>query len=118
MRIRMAYSKIKNNFDSEVNEFMQELITDEFRELATKETRTAEEDARYEELASSIDADYMEFVNQKGNEEVKPIDDVFTLDEYSELLEVNAGNDVEINGHKIPAINFMEIVYNLFVKED
>lgn len=118
MRIRMAYSKIKNNFDSEVNEFMQELITDEFRELANKETRTAEEDVRYNELASGMDSDYIEFINQKGNEEVKVVDDGFTLDEYSELLEVNAGNDVEINGNKIPAIDFMEIVYDLFVKED
>lgn len=118
MRIRMAYSKIKNNFESEVNEFIQELITDEFRELATKETRTTEEDVRYKELASNIDSDYIEFINQKGNEEVKDMDDTFTIDEYSEIVEVNAGNDVEINKVKIPAVDFLEIIYSLFVKED
>jgi hypothetical protein len=118
MRIRMAYSKIKNNFESEVNEFMQELITDEFRELANKETRTAEEDVRYKELASNIDSDYIEFINQKGNEEVKDMDDTFTIDEYSEIVEVNAGNDVEINKVKVPAVDFLEIIYSLFVKED
>lgn len=118
MRIRMAYSKIKNNFESEVNEFMQELITDEFRELANKETRTAEEDVRYKELASNIDSDYIEFINQKGNEEVKDMDDTFTIDEYSEIVEVNAGNDVEINKVKVSAVDFLEIIYSLFVKED
>lgn len=118
MRIRMAYSKIKNNFESEVKEFMQELITDEFRELANKETRTAEEDARYKELASNIDSDYIEFINQKGNEEVKDMDDTFTIDEYSEIVEVNAGNDVEINKVKVSAVDFLEIIYSLFVKED
>jgi len=40
------------------------------------------------------------------------------MDEYSEIVEVNAGNDVEINGNKIPAADFLEIVYDLFVKED
>ena len=86
MRIRMAYSKIRSNFESEVNEFMQELITDEFKLLANKEIRTPEEDARYKELASSIDSDYIEFVNQKSKEEVKCIDDSLTLDEYSEIV--------------------------------
>ena len=118
MRIRMAYSKIRSNFESEVNEFMQELITDEFRELANKETRTAEEDVRYKELASNIDSDYIEFINQKGNEEVKDMDDTFTIDEYSEIVEVNAGNDVEINKVKVPDVDFLEIIYSLFVKED
>jgi hypothetical protein len=31
---------------------------------------------------------------------------------------IASGNDVEINGNKIAAVDFMEIVYNLFVKED
>jgi uncharacterized membrane protein YheB (UPF0754 family) len=117
MRIRMAYSKIKNNFDSEVNEFVQELITDEFKELSSKEVRTSEEEVRYKELASSIDSEYLEFVKQKGNEEVKNIDDTFTMDEYADIVEVNASNDVEINNTLIPAIDFLEIVFNLFVKE-
>ena len=55
---------------------------------------------------------------QKGKDEVSAIDDVFTLDEYSDIVEVNAGNDVEINGVKISAVDFLEIVYELFVKED
>lgn len=118
MRIRMAYSKIKNNFESEINEFMQELITDEFRNLSAKETRNSEEDTRYKELASAIDSDYIEFVKQKSNEEVNCIDDTFTLDEYSEIVEVNAGKEVEINNVKISAEDFLEIIYSLFVKED
>lgn len=117
MRIRMAYSKIKNNFDSEVNEFVQELITDEFKKLSNKKVRTSEEEVRYKELASSIDSDYLEFIKQKGNEEVKNIDDTFTMDEYADIVEVNASNDVEINNTLIPAIDFLDIVFNLFVKE-
>lgn len=118
MRIRMAYSKIKKNFDSEVQEFMEELVTDEFRNLNNNPERTPEEDARFEELTTKINSEYQEFLIQKGNEEVTGIDDTFTVDEYAEILEVNAGNDVEINGNKIPAIDFLEIVYDLFVKED
>ena len=119
MRIRMAYAKIKKNFDAEVQEFTEELMTDEFKELNSKQDKTSEEEARYTELSNAINSDYQEFLIQKGKEEVKGlVDDSFTLDEYSEMLDINSGNDIEINGNKIPAVDFMEIVYDLFVKED
>ena len=118
MRIRMAYTKIKKSFDADVQEFMEELITDEFRELNSKENRTAEETARLEELSQNINSEYQVYMIQKGNEEVSVIDDTLTEDEYADIVEVNAGNDVEINGVKISAVDLLEVVYDLFVKED
>ena len=68
------------------------------------------------ELNTQINSDYIEFVNQKGLEEVKEtFDDKLTDDEYAEILDVNSGNDVEINGVKIKAADLMEIFYELFV---
>ena len=118
MRIRMAYTKAKKAFDAEVQEFTEELITDEFRELSGKTERTEAEETRLKELTDNINSDYQEFIFQKGMEEVTEIEDTLTMDEYSEILDVNAGNDVEINGNKIPAADFLEIVCDLFVKED
>lgn len=118
MRTRMAYTKAKKAFDAEVQEFTEELLTDEFKELSNKAERTAEEEAKFTELTNKVNSDYQEFLIQKGREEVKEIDDTLTMDEYTEIVEVNAGNDVEINGNKIPAADFLEIVYDLFVKED
>lgn len=119
MRIRMAYTKIKKNFDNEVQEFTEELVTDEFKDLNNKENRTPEEEARLKELNASINSDYQEFLIQKGKEEVTVnMDDTLTIDEYSDILDVNSGNDVEINGNKIKAADFLEVVYDLFVKED
>lgn len=118
MRIRMAYNKIKKNFDSEIQEFMESIISEEFRILSNKTDRTSDENNRLELLTNNINSEYQEFIRQKGSEEVSSIDDTFTIDEYTELLEVNAGNDTDINGVKVSAINFMEVVYELFVKED
>ena len=98
MRIRMAYNKIKKNFDSEVQEFTEELLTDEFKELNSKTERTQEENDRFNELSNAINSDYQEFLIQKGKEEIDiNTDDTLTIEEYSDILEVNAGNDVEIN---------------------
>ena len=119
MRIRMAYTKIKKNFDSEVQEFVDELMTDEFKELNNKTERTQEENDRFDELNTAINSEYQEFLVQKGLEEITTvIDDTLTMDEYSDILDINSGNDIEINGNKIQAVDFMEIVYDLFVKED
>ena len=119
MRIRMAYNKIKKSFDTEVQEFSEELMTDEFKELNNKTDRTPEEDARYTELSEKINSEYQEFLIQKGEEEVTDlVDDAFTMDEYSDILDINAGNNVEINNNKIQAADFLEVVYDLFVKEN
>ena len=103
--------------DEEVKEFTEELVPEELKELNQKENRSDEENARMEELTNKVNSEYQEFLMQKGNEEVKDIEDILTMDEYSDIVEVNAGNDVEINGNKIAAADFLEIVYDLFVKE-
>lgn len=118
MRIRMAYTKIKKAFDEEVKEFTEELIPEELKELNSKEERTEEENARLQELTDKVNSEYQEFLIQKGNEEIKDsVEDSFTMNEYSDIVDVNSGNDVEINGNKIPAVDFLEIIYDLFVKE-
>ena len=117
MRIRMAYTKIKKAFDTEVQEFTEELVPQELKDLNSKQNKTNEEEERTIELMNKVNSEYQEFLMQKGNEEVKDIEDTLTMDQYSDIVEVNAGNDVEINGNKIAAADFLEIVYDLFVKE-
>ena len=116
MRIRLAYNKVKKAFDEDVKEFVEQLTIDEYKELAQKQNRTEEEEKKYNELNTQVNSDYIEFVNQKGLEEVKEtFDDKLTDDEYAEILDVNSGNDVEINGVKIKAADLMEVFYELFV---
>ena len=117
MRIRMAYNKIKKQFDDDTQEFTNQIISDELRELANKSERTPEEEARFNELNDKTNSEYQEYLIQKGFEEVKDTpDDVITMEEYSDILDVNSGNDVEINGNSVKAADLMEIVFNLFVK--
>lgn len=117
MRVRIAYNKVKKAFDEDVKEFVEQIATDEYKNLASNGNRTEEEEQRYNELSVKINSDYMEFVNQKGLEEVKEnIDDTLTEEEYEDILEVNSGNDVTINGNTIKAADLMEAVYELFVK--
>ena len=117
MRIRMAYNKIKKQFDDDTQEFTNQIISDELRELANKSERTPEEEARFNKLNDKTNSEYQEYLIQKGLEEVKDTpDDVITMEEYSDILDVNSGNDVEINGNSVKAADLMEIVFDLFVK--
>lgn len=117
MRIRMAYNKIKKQFDDDTQEFANQIVSDELRELANKSERTPEEEARFNELNDKTNSEYQEYLIQKGFEEVKDTpDDVITMEEYSDILDVNSGNDVEINGNSVKAADLMEIVFDLFVK--
>lgn len=117
MRIRMAYNKIKKQFDDDTQEFTNQIISDELRELANKSERTPEEEARFNELNDKTNSEYQEYLIQKGFKEVKDTpDDIITMEEYSDILDVNSGNDVEINGNSVKAADLMEIVFDLFVK--
>lgn len=116
MRIRLAYNKVKKAFDEDVKEFVEQITTDEYKELVQKTERNEEEEKRFNELTSKINSDYIEFINQKGLEEIsETIDDKFTEDEYAEILDINSGNDVEISGNKIKAADFMEVFYEMFI---
>jgi len=118
MRIRMAYNKIKKQFDDDTKEFTDQIISDELRELANKPDRTSEEETRFNELNDKTNSEYQEYLVQKGLEEVKDTpEDIITMEEYSDILDVNSGNDIEINGNAIKAADFMEIIFDLFVKE-
>lgn len=117
MRLRMKYNKIKNQFDEDAQEFISQIVTDEFKELANKSERTEQEEAKYKELDLKINSEYFEYLDQKGREEIKEsIDDSFSEEEYAEIVDVNSANDVEINGNPVKATDLLEIFYNLFVK--
>lgn len=118
MRIRMAYNKIKKQFDEDTKEFTEQLVPEELRTLASKTERTDEEEKKFNELNNKVNSEYQEYLVQKGLEEIADApEDTLTVDEYSDILDINSGNDVEINGNKIKAADFMEVVYDLFVKE-
>lgn len=118
MRMRMQYSKIKKMFDQEVKEFTEELIPEEFKAISGKSDLTEQDKNRIQELSNKINSEYQEFLNQKGQELLSNfVEEFFTIDEYYDIVDVNSGNDVEINGNKVPAVDFLEIIYNLFVKE-
>ena len=117
MSLRMKYNKIKNQFDEDTQEFISQIVTDEFKELANKSERTEQEEAKYKELDLKINSEYFEYLDQKGREEIKEsIDDAFSEEEYAEIVDVNSANDVEINGNPVKATDLLEIFYNLFVK--
>ena len=116
MRIRLAYNKIKKQFDEDTQEFSKQIVSDELRNLANKTKRTPEEETKFNELNSKANSEYQEYLIQKGNEDIKETpNDSFTEDEYFDILDLNSEGEYEINGHKVRATDLMEVFYDLFV---
>lgn len=114
MGMRIEMSKIRKQFEEDLQEMVKELSTSEFVELSKKENKTKEETDKLKELTNTINEEYNIYIKKRGEEQ---IDKTFSLseEEFNEILEVNSGNDVEINGQKISAADFLEVLYNLFV---
>ena len=117
MRIRLAYNKIKKQFDEDTQEFSKQIVLDELRDLANKAERTPEEETKFNELNNKANSEYQEYLIQKGNEDIKETpNDSFTEDEYFDILDLNSEGEYEINGQKVKATDLMEVFYDLFVK--
>ena len=117
MGMRIEYGKIRKQFDEDVQEFVKGLNSDKLTELQQKDDRTEVEEKELQELTDKLNGDYRAYVESRLKEEVTVSDRSFTEADYAELVEVNAGNDVEINGTKLQATDFLEILYTLFFEE-
>ena len=117
MQMRIKLAKVRKEFDEDVQEAVKGFTPEGYSEIAQKAEKTNEETKQIEDWNKQIQEEYNEFVIKRGQEEVL-VDTKLTEDEYNEILEVNAANDVEINGQKLNAADFLEILYTLFVEED
>jgi hypothetical protein len=117
MQMRIKLAKVRKEFDEDVQEAIKGFTPEGYSDLIQKPEKTEEETKKLEDQSKQIQEDYNEFVMKRGQDEVL-VDTKLTEDEYNEILEVNAANDVEINGQKLNAADFLEILYTLFVEED
>lgn len=117
MNMRIKLGKVRKDFDADVQEAIKDLTPEGFEDLAQKKDRNEEEEAKFEEQNKKLNEDYQAFIVERGKDNID-IETKLTEDEYAQILEVNADNDVEINGQKINAADFLEILYTLFVEED
>ena len=113
--MRIALSKFRKQFDEDAQEAIKGLKPSDFDALAQKQDKTPEEEEELKSMTDKINEEYNLFLIEKGKEEVI-FDESFTDEEYEQILEVNSGNDVEINGNKLQAADFLEVIYSLFVE--
>lgn len=120
MRLRIAYKKARKQVDEDINEFTQDLLSEDAKAIQQKpeKERTSEEVAILEAAVNKANVEYKEFLSQKGLEEIPfSTNDSFTDEEFDELTDINVGNTVTVNEHEIKAEELLEAFYTLFVTE-
>ena len=114
MSMRIELGKVRKQLEEDLQEAVKELTPKGYQELIMKENKTEEDKAQVEAWNKQINEEYNAFVDKRGKEEVQ-IDTTLSEDDFAQIIEVNAGNDVEINGTKLNAADFLEVLYSLFV---
>ena len=117
MSMRIEYGKVHKEFDDDVQEFTKGILEDRFNELSQIEQKNEEEQKEYNELVNKYNNETNEYIAKRALEEVEVNEYTFTKEEFEEIMETNASNDVNINGNAIDAPDFLEAIYTLFVKE-
>lgn len=114
MSMRIKLGKVRKELEEDLQEVVKNLTPSGYQELIMKIDKTEEDKAQVEAWNKQINEEYNAYVDKRSKEEVD-IDTTITEDEFGEIIEVNAGNDTEINGTKISAADFLEVLYSLFV---
>ncbi len=114
MGMRIKLGKVRKELEEDLQEVVKELTPEDYQELVMKENKTDEDKAQVEAWNKQINEEYNAYVDKRGKEEVQ-IDTTLSEDDFAQIIEVNAGNDVEINGTKLNAADFLEVLYSLFV---
>lgn len=114
MSMRIELGKVRRQLEEDLQEAVKELTPKGYQELIMKENKTEEDKAQVEAWNKQINEEYNAYVDKRGKEEVQ-VDTTLSEDEFAQIIEVNAGNDVEINGTKLNAADFLEVLYSLFV---
>lgn len=118
MSMRIEYGKVRKQFDEDLQEFVRGLSPEELQELQQKENKTDEESAKLTEMINKLNAEYQDYINKKGVEEITVKNDGnFSEEEYAELIGVCPTDEIDINGTKLSGADFLEILYNIFVDE-
>lgn len=114
MSMRIELGKVRKQLEEDLQEAVKELTPKGYQELIMKENKTEEDKAQVEAWNKQINEEYNAYVDKRGKEEVQ-IDTTLSEDDFAQIIEVNVGNDVEINGTKLNAADFLEVLYSLFV---
>ena len=113
MTMRIALNKLRSQYDNDSQEVVKGLKPEGFDELYMKENPTEEESKQLSEWTNKLVDEHNTYLVEKGKEIVE-FDQKFTQEEFAELVNTNV-NEVEVNGNKLTAEDFLEIVYTLFV---
>lgn len=114
MSIRIELGKVRKQLEDDLQEAVKGLTPEGYQELAMKQDKTEEDKIQVETWNRQINEEYNAYIDKRGKEEVQ-IDATLSKDEFNQIVEVNAGNNVEINGTKLNAADFLEALYSLFV---
>ena len=115
MAMRIEYSKVRKQFDEDIQEFIKGVTPEGFIELQNKKDRTKEEQKTLDEMISKINVEYNAYINKISSNECNVKNEKLTEDDFNEIVAVMPEDDIEINGQKISIGDYLEILHTLFV---
>lgn len=104
----IAMKLISNEISTLEEETTKKLITDEFKELQTKENKTDEETKKLNELTDQINKEYIDILNTTLNEEVEVDIKIISESDFDKLI----GEVTDLKP------NQFDLIHELLVKKD
>ena len=119
IKIRIEYGKYKKSLDADIQEFTKELVSERYKNLMSIPEKTPEELQEFNQLEQSYNKDISEYMENRSQDIIENINNwKLTELEYEEIIDLNSSNDVEINGVKISAPDYLELIYDMLIEKE
>jgi len=119
IKMRIEYGKYKKALDSDIKEFTNELVSERYKNLMNIPNKNTEELEEFNQLEQSYNKDISEYIESRSNDIIENVNDwKFSELEYEEIIDLNSANDVEINGMKISAPDYLELIYDMLIEKE
>lgn len=119
IKMRIEYNKYKKQLDEDAQEFTKELVSERYKNLMNNPNKSEEQKEEFNQLEKSYNQDISEYMISRSKDIIEGINDwKFSELEYEEIIDLNSANDVEINGVKISAPDYLELIYDMLIEKE
>lgn len=116
LNMRIYFGKFESEFQEDLKKFSETILPEEAKILTNKSNKTQEDLTKLASIKQQYNLEQQCYIKQRSQENVEAKDFSITSEEFDQIVKVNIDNDVEINGKKLTGPDFLEVIYNLFVK--
>lgn len=116
MTYRIKLNKIVSEFKKDIKEFSESIVPEDIKQLSDIPNKSSEQLARLKEYKKIYSEEQKSYIKHRELDVITTAPIFITEDEFQQIVNTNINITPTINGSVVQVSDFLECLYNIFVK--